>query len=207
MNKEKVKHYKQLLLDEKKRIEDILKSMESNHPGSMEKYGYELSSYDNHPADLGTEMFMMEHDMGLKNKNNDTIFEIEKSLIDIEEGNFGICNVCGKEIENERLELIPYTKICFECSQKKIPLDKKMSFRPEEEDRPLPFGKSHIDEIKSGRVEYDREDSYQDVARYNKITNDPSNSTGDNQGIFDDPEEGYVEEVEKISEEYYNDTL
>lgn len=207
MDKKELAHFKDLLLKERSKVEGILNKMENNFSESMEEYTSELSAYDNHPADLGTEMFMKEHDMGLKNKNNDTIYEIEESLRNIDEGNYGICKVCGKEIDFNRLELLPYAKLCIDCSKKRIPLEKKMSFRPEEEDRPLPFSKSHIDELKSEGIEFDREDSYQAVARFNMVKDDPSDSTGDNQGIYDDLEDGIVEDVEKISEEYYKDTL
>lgn len=205
MDSYKLNYFRNMLFKERDRVKSIMYSMKESY-GSMEEYGKELSSYDNHPADLGTEMFMMEHDMGLQNKNYDTLYEIETSLRSIEEGRYGYCEICGSEIEEERLKLIPYTKICLECSNKKIPLDVKMSWRPEEEDVPIPFGKSHIDELKSEGIEYDKEDAYQDVARYNEVPKDPSNSTGDLQGVFLG-ERGIVEDVEKISEEYYKDTL
>ena len=207
MEQNKIEHYKKLLLREKKRIEDMLKKMQGNHPGAMEEYGTELSSYDNHPADLGTEMFMMEHDKGLKNKNEDIIYEIENSIEKLKSGDYGICEGCGVNIEEDRLELIPYTKLCLECSNKKIPLDVKMSFRPEEEDRDYPFKRRNIEVSDETDMNFDREDSYQAVARYNKVEKDPSNTTGDDQGIFDESQDGIVEEVEKLSEKYYKDTL
>ena len=46
---------------------------------------------------------------------------------------------------------------------------KRRQFRPEEEDSISPFSKSYDE----GNA-FDREDSYQEVARYNKIDNDPS---------------------------------
>ena len=208
MSEKNLKLYKKLLLKEKERIEDLGKSMENDMGhSSIEAYGVELSSYDNHPGDYGTEMFMREHEMGLKDKNSDLIFEIETSLNKIEDGSFGICEICGKEIDDDRLKILPYTKLCIECSKERIPLDRKMSFRPEEESSRYPFGRNYIDELKRDEVEFDREDSYQAVARYNKVPGDPSFATGDDVGIYDDNEEGIVEDVEKISQDYYDDTL
>ncbi|WP_077367323.1 TraR/DksA C4-type zinc finger protein [Anaerosalibacter sp. Marseille-P3206] len=207
MDRDKLLYFKDKLIEEKKKVENILKKMKENKFGSMEEYASELSSYDNHPGDLGTEMFMMEHDMGLKNKNNDTLYEIETSLRRIEEGNYGICEICGSEISEERLNLVPYIKTCMECANKKIPIEKKMSWRPEEEDVLMPFGKSHMGELMNAGVQYDKEDAYQEVAKYNRVERDPSSSTGDMQNVFDDTEDGVVEDVESISEEYYKDTL
>ena len=166
----------------------------------MEEYSTELSSYDNHPADLGTDMFMMEQDKGLINKLEDILYEIEVSEKNLESGDYGFCISCGKKIDEERLKLIPYLKLCIDCSKEKISLDKKRNFRPEEED----VLKSFKEDIKEG-IQFDREDSYQAVAKYNQIDKDPSFSTGDDIGIFDDDEEDAVEDVEKISQEYYDE--
>lgn len=207
MDNNKLVFFKNRLIEEKNKVTSILDKMNFYEFGSMEEYGIELSSYDNHPGDLGTEMFMREHDMGLKNKNNDTLYEIESSLRSIDEGSYGTCEICGNEIEEDRLNLVPYIKICMECSNIKIPLEKKMSWRPEEEDVPMPFGKSNVNERKRDGVQYDKEDTYQEVEFYNRVEKDPSNSTGDLQGVFDDTENGIVEDVESISEDYYKDTL
>ena len=79
-----------------------------------------------------------------------------------------------------------------------------MDFRPEEEDSISPF--SNYDDGKDLNA-FDREDTYQEVARYNKISNDPSASTGDPFGDIDDDDSGVLEEVENISKEYYDDTI
>jgi len=198
-------HFRKKLLEEKKNVLDIIDKMKKSEEfGSMDEYYTELSAYDNHPADLGTEMFMMEHDKGLMDKLNDTLYEIDASLKAIDDGDYGICTSCGKEIDSDRLELIPYLKLCIDCANKEIPLSKKMDFRPEEEDSISPF--SNYKNGKDLNI-FDSEDSYQEVARYNKVDNDPSHSTGDLLGVLDDDNSGYVEDVEKISKEYYDDTL
>lgn len=198
-------HFRRLLLDERERILNTIDKMK-NVQGfeSMDEYYTELSFYDNHPADIGTEVFMMEQDKGLVNKLNDTLVEIESSLESIDRGDYGKCIACGKEIDKERLEVIPYLKLCINCSEEKIPLEKKMEFRPEEEDSMSPFSNyKNKDDING----FDREDSYQELARYNKIDRDPSFNTGDHLGIFDEDNSGAVEEVEEISQDYYKDTL
>ena len=146
-------------------------------------------------------MFMMEQDKGLINKLEDTLYEIESSTRDLILGKYGVCTNCGNKIDEERLKLIPYLKLCINCSKEKIPLEKKRSFRPEEED----VVASHKKNIKEG-ILFDREDSYQAVARYNQIEKDPSFGTGDDIGVFDEEEIGIVEDVEKISQDYFNKT-
>jgi len=200
-----IEHFKRRLMEEKKKLLNTMNKMKNSVEfGSMDEYYTELSAYDNHPADIGTEMFMMEHDKGLRDKLNDTLYEIDTSLEAIKRGEYGVCIHCGKEIDEERLELIPYVKLCLECSKNKIDLEDKMNFRPEEEDSISPF--SNYEDGKDLNA-FDSEDSYQEVARYNKVSNDPSNGTGDFLGVFDEDNSGYVEDVEKISKEYYEETL
>lgn len=199
------KHFKRRLMEEKKRILSIINKRDNTEEfGAMDEYYTELSAYDNHPADIGTEMFMMEQDRGVKSKFNNILYEIDKSLEDIDRGKYGVCESCNKEIDQERLEIIPYLKLCIDCSNKKIPLMDKMDFRPEEEGSISPF--SNYKNRKDINA-FDREDSYQEVARYNKVDNDPSHSTGDLMGVIDEENSGAVEDVEKISKEYYDQTL
>lgn len=202
MKKDKRYLFLKRLLEEKEKITDIIYKMKNDEElGSMDKYYTELSFYDNHPADLGTEMFMMEHDKGLLNKLNDALYEIETSIEELESNKYGLCSICGEKINEERLELIPYTKLCIDCSKKKAPLDEKMDYRPEEEDGISPFSKGYDE-----GNEFDREDSYQEVARFNRIANDPSFATGDDMGVLDEEGSGVVEEVERISQDYYDET-
>jgi len=51
----------------------------------------ELSMYDNHPADIGTETFERSKDIGLKDLAQRQIKEINDALGRITEGNYGIC--------------------------------------------------------------------------------------------------------------------
>lgn len=39
----------------------------------------------------------------------------ERTLQRIREGTFGLCETCGREIAGERLEVLPFAKICIKC--------------------------------------------------------------------------------------------
>jgi len=207
MEKQKLRHFKKLLMDEKKDLLNTLELMNENEPNEeMREHFEELSSYDNHPADLGTETFMMSQNMSLKSSQSSIVDEIDAALERIENGSYGVCKSCGKYIDEDRLEVIPYTSLCIECTKDDIPLDKKLSFRPQEEERiRFPYGRSNTGISSEDNVAFDGEDSLQSVLRFNDVPGDPSFATGDNQGIFDDIDLGLVEEVEGISEEYYRE--
>lgn len=209
MDRQKLEFYKNLLLKEREDVLDTMNRMDDNEPNeSMRDYFDELSTYDNHPADLGTETFMVDQTRNLKNVVNLRLKEIDESLGKIEDGTYGLCDICGKKIKEERLELIPEAKICLECANSKIPIDKMMDYRPkEEENLSFPFGRTFNDISIEDKVGVDGEDIYQSVERFNDIPNDPSHNTGDKQGVFDEREPGIVEDVEQISNEYYKGQL
>jgi DnaK suppressor protein len=41
--------------------------------------------------------------------------KIEKALEKIEKKNYGLCEKCGQEIEEDRLKLVPETDLCSNC--------------------------------------------------------------------------------------------
>ncbi len=42
---------------------------------------------------------------------------VKKALKKIEDGNYGICEKCGNEIDKERLEANPAASLCIECAE------------------------------------------------------------------------------------------
>lgn len=52
--------------------------------------------------------------MGLSGQHE--IRMIEAALVRIDEGEYGFCVKCGKEISEERLDVLPYTPFCRHCA-------------------------------------------------------------------------------------------
>jgi|GEM_PF-2282542 len=42
---------------------------------------------------------------------------IENALYKMEHGDLGVCEKCGKDIDEQRLESIPWTAFCFDCDK------------------------------------------------------------------------------------------
>jgi DnaK suppressor protein len=53
----------------------------------------------------------------IKDRESRLIPKIELALAKIENGTFGICEECGKEISKERLMARPVTTLCIHCKQ------------------------------------------------------------------------------------------
>jgi len=56
--------------------------------------------------------------MALLESEQQTLREIEGALQAMEEGSYGRCPVCGREIEPARLEARPYARLCVPCQER-----------------------------------------------------------------------------------------
>ena len=187
------------LLQEKNEVEQCL---EQNDHLDLERGFYhesmgELSSYDNHPADEGSALYEREKDIALNEHYETQLGNINRALTAMENGTYGKCEVCGREIPLERLEALPNTTFCIEHSQDQATSHK----RPvEEEVLTPPFGKFDMDE-KDENVAFDAEDSWQAVAEWGT-----SDTPSDLAFPQDDYQDTYVEADENIGyvEDYEN---
>lgn len=119
MKKDKVRHYRYLLDQQKEGHEEVIDDMEGLGMGGYSPfYQDELSNYDNHPAEIATELFDMEHYMALKKLQMDEVQKIRHAEAKVDEGTYGACEACGKEIDSKRLELLPQARLCIECAKK-----------------------------------------------------------------------------------------
>lgn len=59
-----------------------------------------------------------DYTLRIRSRESRLIAKIKKSLEDIENETYGICNICGAEISIARLEARPVTRHCIECKRK-----------------------------------------------------------------------------------------
>lgn len=199
MNENELKYYKDKLLSEKESARKFLVQLKDNDmTHAVFETASELSFYDNHPADLASEMDSMEKGRAFREHEVSIMKKIEDSLRDIEQGKYGICKRCGKEISKERLEFIPYAEYCVHCQNELTNIAQNNTVgRPVEEDvLGYPFG--YGDNDFSDEVEFDAEDSYQKVSLFERIENNYEYHEDDND---------YVEPIEKISNDQYRSQL
>ncbi len=101
MEREKIKHFKNRLVEEREKLLKSREDLKSSREESMERNVNELSSYDNHPGDLGTEVYMKEQDEAFIKNMDKKLDEIDISLEMVEEGRYGKCRNCDKKIDEE----------------------------------------------------------------------------------------------------------
>ena len=69
---------------------------------------------DDHIADTASDTLMRELDEGLEENAEHLLVKIEGALKRIEDGTYGTCVICGRPIDEERLQAVPYAKLCIE---------------------------------------------------------------------------------------------
>lgn len=58
-------------------------------------------------------------DYGLLSMYTKTLKNINQALERLDEGTYGICEECGQEIAEKRLEVIPFALYCVQCQREK----------------------------------------------------------------------------------------
>src|SRR5262249_29524315 len=70
-----------------------------------------------HMADLGPDNSEQEFTLGLIQNEEQGLDEIAAALGRINQGTFGRCEECHKEIPRPRLRALPYTRHCVDCAR------------------------------------------------------------------------------------------
>lgn len=109
---------RQLLDEERERLEGLREEYSSLRDASEEDGMQELSSVDQHQADIGTETFERSKDLSILDEVEAELAEIEHALQRLDEGTYGTCEACGKTIPDDRLEAMPATRFCVEDQAK-----------------------------------------------------------------------------------------
>jgi RNA polymerase-binding transcription factor DksA len=105
---------RELVVSERERLQTLMRERENEVSDSETGSISELSSMDQHQGDTGTETFEREKDFSILGQLEAEIGDLDAALKKIDEGTYGTCEICGKEIEPERLEAMPGTRTCFE---------------------------------------------------------------------------------------------
>ena len=58
-----------------------------------------------------------EINMALRRRAKRKVRSLQDALARLEEGTYGICERCGREIGAQRLEAIPEARLCIDCAQ------------------------------------------------------------------------------------------
>jgi DnaK suppressor protein len=136
----------------------------------------ELSNYDNHPADNATDLTDQNTEMAIENHKEEEVEKIEIALQAMEDGTYGTCTVCGKDIPFERLEALPTALTCIEHSSQGV----EPESRPSEE---AILGSSTDHPVRDDDGAIDYENSFKDVEDFGS-SDTPQDAAKDEQKHF-----------------------
>jgi len=117
-DKDFIEKQKESLSKEKKELERLLSEFAEKEKGSEHNFKTKYTNIDPEEVDPEeavneveefVDLLPQEYTLEIKLKN------VDESLEKIEKGTYGICEVCGRDIEEERLKASPSAKKCLTC--------------------------------------------------------------------------------------------
>ncbi len=117
MSPEKLQEFKALLLkkrqetlEERDHYKELLKTL-NDEEEDFAKNAYKFTEF-------GTDTMNREQAFLFLARFEKYLQQIDAALERIENGTYGICRVCGQEIDEARLRAVPTTTVCVACKQK-----------------------------------------------------------------------------------------
>ena len=119
MKENELEYLKKLLTDQ---LNSLLKQGGETVSGVRSQEGYfsdplDRASYDEAQGNL----------LRIRDRESRLINKIRNALECIEDGSYGICELCGEEISFKRLEARPVTTKCIQCKTKEESLERAVS--------------------------------------------------------------------------------
>ena len=111
MDKKRLELYKKRLLERRQQLLDTVSRTEQDGRQADEEVAQDI-------ADKATNSYTKEF---LFKKSNDDRFILQlvaEALRRLDSGDYGTCVACGGEMQQKRLEAVPWARHCIECQEK-----------------------------------------------------------------------------------------
>ena len=104
------------LESEQKHLRGDLEQLKtSGHPAEVRREGSPFGKRE----EEATESFELEKRLALEKQIQANLADIEHALSKFEKGTYGLCDVCGRPIDPERLDARPQSSLCLSCKAKR----------------------------------------------------------------------------------------
>jgi RNA polymerase-binding transcription factor len=110
-----LQEFKEELSKEKKHLEQELGKIAKKENG---EYEAKFEDFGRDEEDNAEEVENYANKVGITETLEKELHNVEKALIRIEKGTYGICENCNQEIPLERLKANPSASICLQCAKK-----------------------------------------------------------------------------------------
>jgi DnaK suppressor protein len=110
MDAEKLAHYREILTRQLRQHSEIVRD---NHSDALEMAAADDGVKD--VADMSVQDVSQEIEYRLSERASQTVADIDQALLRIDEGSYGVCARCGKDIPERRLDALPTARYDAEC--------------------------------------------------------------------------------------------
>jgi len=118
MNKRDREEFKKLLIRRREQLSgEVEKLSDEALRHNRQDAAGDLSSMPIHMADIASDNFEKELNLDFIQMESAELRNIDDALTRLEEGNFGICEVCGEPIPKARLRVVPHARLCVACKR------------------------------------------------------------------------------------------
>ena len=112
---EEVVEQREALTEELERLEKKI-AISDDELSDILKGGTDGAGHD--PADLGSSNFERDQEVALAQNAREMADQARLALHLFNEGNYGLCEVCGEAIGKGRLQVFPRATLCVTCKQR-----------------------------------------------------------------------------------------
>ncbi len=104
--------YRTRLENEQRRLTDELAQLQAGqHPAEERREGSPFGKRE----EEATESFELEKRLAMEKRTREQLAEVEHTLHKLEEGTYGLCDICDQPIDPARLEALPQASLCLNC--------------------------------------------------------------------------------------------
>jgi DnaK suppressor protein len=111
LNKKDKEYFKKKLLERKQKILEKLTELDTESKEVETDVAQDV-------VDKAESSYTKEFLLSLSDAERSQLFLIDTALKRLQRGEFGICQMCQKEIGKKRLEVVPWTAYCIDCQEK-----------------------------------------------------------------------------------------
>jgi len=111
LNKKELKKFQELLEEKRKLVLERARQMLS-----VENMALDTNDLPDE-MDLASSEYLQSFEFRLRGREKSLLSKLDLALKKIEDGSFGICEICEEPIGKKRLEARPETTLCIKCKE------------------------------------------------------------------------------------------
>lgn len=108
MDKKRIKHYQEKLTAKRRALTGVVTSTEN-----YEREAGQDVSQD--PADIASNAYTKDLLFSQSTNERNILKLVEDALVRIDAGGYGYCAACEEEIQERRLDAVPWARHCIKC--------------------------------------------------------------------------------------------